>query len=213
MLLANFMRRTGAESIGGLLLLLSLPGYAQLVDKHRMPNTANEGINKSLVEEIGQGRGSETMPDSSMYIIKRDPFRAVRRGRQLFQRKFVRAEGQGRAKFDGDQSIDLNNGLGAGLGESCASCHGRPKGAAGFGGDVPTRPDSRDAPHLFGLGLKEMLADEITTDLRTIRSRALAQAKQGGLSVTMPLSSKGINYGSITAKADGTLDTSQVSGV
>ena len=35
-----------------------------------------------------------------------------------------------------------------------------------------TRPDSRDAPHLFGLGLKEMLADEITTDLRAIREPA-----------------------------------------
>src|SRR5215469_17605310 len=104
MLLANSMRRTGAESIGGLLLLLSLPGHAQLIDKHRMPNTANEGINKSLAEEIGAGRGYETMPDSSMCIIKRDPFRAVRRGRQLFQRKFVRAEGQGRVKYDGDQN-------------------------------------------------------------------------------------------------------------
>jgi hypothetical protein len=34
---------------------------------------------------------------------------------------------------------------------------------------VVTRPDSRDAPHLFGLGIKEMLGDEITTDLRNIR--------------------------------------------
>ena len=77
---------------------------------------------------------------------------------------------------------------------------------------MATRPVSRDAPHLFGLGLKEMLADEMTADLRTIRTRALAQAKQGGL-VTMPLSSKGISYGSITAKPDGTVDTSQVVGV
>ena len=198
---------------GTLMALVLAPGHAQLIDRHRMPNTANEGIRKSLIEEVGLGRGYETMPDSSMYIIKRDPFRAVRRGRQLFQRKFVRTEGQGRAKFDGDQSIDLNNALGAGLADSCSSCHGRPKGAAGFGGDVATRPDSRDAPHLFGLGLKEMLADEITTDLRLIRSRAQAQAKQGGLPVTTPLSSKGITYGSITAKADGSVDTSQVVGV
>lgn len=38
-----------------------------------------------------------------------------------------------------------------------------------------TRPDSRDAPHLFGLGLKEMLADEITTDLRSIRAQAITE--------------------------------------
>ena len=42
--------------------------------------------------------------------------------------------------------------LGAGLADSCAACHGRPRGSAGAGGDVATRPDSRDAPHLFGLG-------------------------------------------------------------
>ena len=200
-------------TVCALLALLAARGHAQLIDQHRMPNTANEGINKSLAEEIGQGRGFETMPDSSMFIIKRDPFRAVRRGRQLFQRKFIRAEGQGRVKFDGDQSIDANNALGAGLADSCSSCHGRPRGSAGSGGDVATRPDSRDAPHLFGLGLKEMLADEITADLRTARTRALAQAKQGGVSVTIPLSSKGISYGSITAKPDGTVDTSQVVGV
>jgi len=41
-----------------------------------------------------------------------------------------------------------------------------------------TRPDSRDAPHLFGLGLREMLADEITMDLRNIRTLAIAQAQQ-----------------------------------
>ena len=61
--------------------------------------------------------------------------------------------------------------------DSCAACHGRPRGSAGVGGDVATRPDSRDAPHLFGLGLKEMLADEITSDLRDLRAQALAAAR------------------------------------
>jgi hypothetical protein len=55
------------------------------------------------------------------------------------------------------------DGIGAGLADSCATCHGRPRGSAGFGGNVVTRPDSRDAPHLFGAGLKEMLADEISS--------------------------------------------------
>jgi hypothetical protein len=57
---------------------------------------------------------------------------------------------------------------------------------------VVTRPDSRDAPHLFGLGPKEMLADEITRDLRAIRTAALAAAKQRGQPVTDTLQSKGI---------------------
>jgi hypothetical protein len=70
---------------------------------------------------------------------------------------------------DGAGDIELDDRIGAGLSDSCAGCHGRPRGSAGHGGDVATRPDSRDAPHLFGLGLVEMLADEMTTELRAIR--------------------------------------------
>ena len=76
-----------------------------------------------------------------------------------------------------------------------------------------TRPDSRDAPHLFGLGLKEMLADEITGDLRAIRDQAVAEAHTANSPVTKPLNSKGINYGSLTARADGSVDTSRIRGV
>jgi len=80
--------------------------------------------------------------------------------------------------------ITLSRALGAGLSDSCASCHGRPRGSAGFGGDVTTFPDSRDSPHLFGLGLQEMLADEMTTELRAIRLAALNDA-QGGAAQTL----------------------------
>jgi hypothetical protein len=82
-----------------------------------------------------------------------------------------------------------------------------------LGGDVATRPDSRDAPHLFGLGLREMLADEITADLRAIRADALAKAQSSKKPVTRGLVSKGISYGSITASKDGSVDTSRVVGV
>src|SRR5262249_6208118 len=143
----------------------------------------------------------------------RDPFRSIRRGRQLFQRKFTRAEGQGPVMNDGSGDINSNLAIGAGLSDSCASCHGRPRGSAGAGGDVATRPDSRDAPHLFGLGLKEMLADEITADLRAIRAEALAAAAIQHRTVTKRLISKGIDYGSITANPDGSTDTSSVVGV
>ena len=40
---------------------------------------------------------------------------------------------------------------------------------------MATRPDSRDAPHLFGLGLKEMLADEMTE--RHARDSRLAHCR------------------------------------
>ena len=133
--------------------------------------------------------------------------------------------------------------LGAGLSDSCAACHGRPRGSAGVGGDVTTFPDRRDAPHLFGLGLIEMLADEMTTDLRAIREQVLREAQTGVVArpadaagadaaatdaaatdaarrppprpmpVTRPLIAKGVSFGRITAHPDGRVDTSAVKGV
>src|SRR6185295_5326690 len=182
-------------------------------DITQTPNTAGAGIKKSLTQEIGAGRGDVFTPDSSIFLIQRDPFRAIQRGRQLFQRKFTHAQGVGPRVGDGIGNIEIEAALGAGLSDSCAGCHSRPFGSAGFGGNVFTRPDSRDAPHLFGLGLKEMLADEITHDLRQIRAAALAQAAQLGADVTLPLVSKTVQYGSITAHPNGTLDTSGVVGV
>src|SRR5829696_10532163 len=186
---------------------------AQLNDRTQNPNVANFGIAKSLGEQIGAGTGNWSTPDSSSFIIARDPFRAIRRGRQLFQRKFLRSQGHGPVSNDGLGDINTNLGLGAGLSDSCAACHGRPRGAAGSGGDVVTRPDSRDAPHLFGLGLKEMLADEITRDLRAIRSQAGKEWHATRRTITKSLDSKGINFGTITFLSDGQLDTSQVRGV
>jgi len=184
-----------------------------MIDNTQASNPINAGINKSLAQEIGAGRGSVNTPDSSLFIINRDAFRAVRRGRQLFQRKFTRAQGQGPGVDDGVGNIATTKEIGAGLADSCAACHGRPRGSAGFGGDVVTRPDSRNSPHLFGLGLKEMLADEMTSDLRAIRSQAITSAKQSGRSVTLPLLAKGVSFGSITGNPDGSLNTSQVQGV
>ena len=190
---------------------------AQLIDNNKAPNVANGGIARPLISgayptQVFDGRlGSD--PNTSLNVIRFDPFRAVRRGRQLFQRKFTRSEGQGPLSHDGSGDIANDLSIGAGLSDSCAGCHGRPRGSAGFGGDVATRPDSRDAPHLFGLGLKEMLADEITADLRAIRAQAIADARRFGRSVRRSLNSKGINYGDITAFPNGNVNTSDVEGV
>ncbi|MBL8858329.1 MAG: thiol oxidoreductase-like protein [Planctomycetes bacterium] len=191
----------------------TLSARAQLTDLTQAPNAAGAGIQKSLAQEVGAGRGDVMTPLSSLYVIQRDPFRSIQRGRQLFQRKFTAAQGLGPRKNDGVGNIELDAAIGAGLADSCAACHSRPFGSAGVGGNVFTRPDSRDAPHLFGLGLQEMLADEITRDLRAIRTAAITQAQSSGLTATLPLRSKSISYGTITALANGTVDTSGVQGV
>jgi di-heme oxidoreductase (putative peroxidase) len=196
------------------MVVLSAPAArAQLVDLQQSPNAENVGIAKSLGQENGAGVGNVMTPNSSIFIIKRDPARAIRRGRQLFQRKFTKWQGLGPRTGDGTGNIDADASIGAGLADSCAACHGRPRGSAGFGGDVATRPDSRDAPHLFGLGLQEMLGDEITSDLRAIRTQAITQARNTNTAVSLTLTSKGINYGTIRALPNGTVDTSQVQGV
>ena len=196
-----------------ILVLQAWLASGQLVDCTLAPNFLNEGIAKSLADEIGVGRGDIYTPGSSAFVIARDPFRAIRRGRQLFQRKFTVGQGLGPRVQDGKGDVNTVLALGAGLVDSCAGCHGRPRGSAGSGGNVATRPDSRDAPHLFGLGLKEMLADEITGDLRKLRDQGLTTASAAGKPVIVLLKSKGIQYGSLVANPDGSVDTSNVQGV
>ncbi len=176
---------------GALLLLAGLwmvsPGTASaqlvecdLVDANGNVNAPGGCVGRTLQDQVGPGQGDINTFGSSIYLVKRDPARAIRRGRQLFQRKFSVAEGSGpRGNATSSGDITQNRALGAGLADSCAACHGRPRGSAGFGGDVNTFPDSRDSPHLFGLGLAEMLADEMTTDLRAIRQAAIDDAVNG----------------------------------
>ena len=171
--------------LAGLGFLMAGSASAQLVECDQVDSGGNVNapggcIARTLTDQIGPGQGDINTFGSSIYLIKRDPARSIRRGRQLFQRKFSAAEGQGpRVNATSTGDITQNRALGAGLADSCAACHGRPRGSAGFGGDVTTFPDSRDSPHLFGLGLVEMLGDEMTADLRAIRSQALSDAING----------------------------------
>lgn len=123
-------------------------GRAQLTDiTQTTPQVPGGAIGKSLEAQIGAGQGDAFTPGASIYLINRDPARAIRRGRQLFQRKFTANQGLGpRVTDEAAGNIQSNPALGAGLVDSCAGCHGRPRGSAGTGGNVTTRPDSRDAP-------------------------------------------------------------------
>ena len=62
-------------------LLFGMAAQAQMIDNTQAPNTAKAGINKSLLDEIGAGRRDVVTAGSSVYIINRDPFRSVCRGR------------------------------------------------------------------------------------------------------------------------------------
>src|SRR5690606_26273284 len=105
------------------------PVLAQLIDRTLAPNRSGDGIALSLDEQVGPGRGDWFTEDSSSFIINRDPFRAIRRGRQLFQRKFQAVRGLGPLSGDGTGDVETTRIIGAGLADSCAACHGRPRGA------------------------------------------------------------------------------------
>ena len=202
----------GAAIVIAMLPMLASPAHAQLKDVFQAPNPINEGIHKTFAAEIGAGRGDVFTPGASLFIIGRDPFRAIRRGRQVFQRKFLLREGLWDERREGAIAADPD--IGAGLADSCAGCHGRPRGSPGHGGNTFTRPDSRDARHLFGLGLLEMLADETTTELRAIRADALELARSTHMSQTVGLfTSKGLSYGEITVRPSGNVNVAGLEGV
>jgi hypothetical protein len=185
---------------GGLLVLVGLTMPADVAVAQLMACDQIDGggavtlpagscIARSLADQVDLGHtdtiigtpGSGNIQTGSIYLIKHDPARSVRRGRQLFQRKFSLNEGHGpRVNNSSTGDVTQMRALGAGLVDSCAGCHGRPRGSAGHGGVVQTFADSRDSPHLFGLGLGEQLADEMTADLREIRQQAIDDSTGGG---------------------------------
>ena len=157
----------------------TIPLAGQLIDRNKAPNSANEGITRPLTgapypSQIGEGRIGEDW-NTSANVIVYDPFRAIRRGRQLFQRKFTRLDGVGPITGDGGGDINTDGSIGAGLADSCAACHGRPRGAAGFGGDVVTRPDSRDAIHQ---GIVEQPTLPVETSIE--RNDVVARGEKNG---------------------------------
>ena len=123
---------------------------------------------------------------------------------------------------------------------SCLGCHNQPRaggsadnaanvfvladrlhfvnfdGQEGDGGDLQTLKtvgNERAPLGLFGSGYVELLAREMTSDLHAIRDDARRRARRAGADVTAELSSKGVSFGRMTARPDGSLLTDRVEGV
>src|SRR5690606_19744600 len=105
---------------------------------------------------------------------------------------------------------------------SCAGCHalGGANGAGHAGatsfyfgdGERVSAAVARNPPAVLGLGYVQALAWEMTLALQRQRDEALAAAR-GGESVTVELATKGVAFGSLTARPDGSVDVSEVDGV
>lgn len=113
---------------------------------------------------------------------------------------------------------------------SCASCHNEPfAGGAGdfttnvfvsegfesadFDSTDPQFSNERGTNSLFGDGLLELLAREMTAELQAERRSALRQAAKEGRDVRVALNAKGIDFGHLTASPDGMVAMNELDGV
>jgi len=161
----------------------------------------------------------------------------VRAGRELFETRFNLRDGAGRPGATGDSKPTIRpvshstfirtSGPDA---NSCAGCHNQPQvgGSGDFAVNVFVGAQFRDPPTplissevtserntigLFGAGAVEMLAVEMTRELHEQRQGALQRARAGGGPVEVALRAKGIGFGRLVARPDGTLDARRIEGV
>ena len=162
----------------------------------------------------------------------------ARAGRDLFEDRFTVLDGAGRpmatqaivptaARRPAEHAFQRLSGPDA---NACSSCHNEPTvgGAGGFIVNAfvsegfesaqfdtldPQFANERGTVGLYGTGLLELLAREMTADLKAQRHDALKAARKTGRPIKATLSSKGIAFGFITALPDGSADLSALDGV
>lgn len=106
---------------------------------------------------------------------------------------------------------------------SCAGCHsqGGPDGSGTFTQSAFVLGDGvrgssaavRNPPHLLGVGPIQILGDEMSRLLQDQRRQALESAASRGEAVSVELEAKGVGFGRLEARPDGTVDTTEVEGV
>lgn len=162
----------------------------------------------------------------------------IQSGDSLFRARFTVADGVGRPmatqaiiptkrkrpprhQFSRTAGLDAN---------ACSSCHNDPVvgGAGDFSVNVfvsegfqntdfdntdPQFSNERNTNHLFGAGLIELLAREMSADLHSLRHQALSSSRNNGVTVVQVLQSKGVGFGQLRAHPDGSVDLSAVEGV
>ena len=156
-------------------------------------------------------------------------------GDELFETKFNSIDGVGILELpDGDalasrfSRVPPGGGRFTGPnGQGCNGCHNSPFGTSAgtassnvlqdpAGNGIPPF-NTRNTTSLFGSGLIQRLAEEMTEELLAIRDAAAQRAQAGGPEVTLDLVAKGIFFGRIgaTRNVGGvvTFDTSEVEGV
>ena len=73
--------------------------------------------------------------------------------------------------------------------------------------------NERGTISMFGSGLIELLAREMTNELHAIKKAAVDKASVTGLPVTVAIETKGVSFGKITVWPDGLIDASKTEGI
>ncbi len=159
-------------------------------------------------------------------------------GERLFNARFTTLDGVGRpmatqAIIPTKSKRSPRNGFSrtAGLdANACASCHNVPMigGAGDFTANVfvsegfqhsdfdttdPQFSNERNTNHLFGAGLVELLAREMSRDLQAQRAQGLIEARSSGKQLSVTLQTKGITFGTLIVMPDGRVDPNGIDGV
>lgn len=217
-------RRLAAQ---GLLLLLAGQGVGSTVAEtpHPMPFPERPALD-GYVDQTAIDNGTMGLPE------------ILEAGAKRFTARFSKPDGQGRPAATGDSKptkrdrtvapeFIRTSGPDA---NSCQGCHNQPRmgGSGEFIANVfvlaqfldPVTEsvssrfsNERNTPGMMGAGAIEMLAREMTADLVRVRETATQRALASGTSVTLPLETKGVSFGSITVRPDGTVDGSAIQGV
>ena len=159
----------------------------------------------------------------------------IEHGHTLFITAFNRCDGQGRPATTGtgqhrEPDEPVFSRISAPDANACSGCHNQPfvGGAGDFVANVfvlgqaadpvlnttdAEFSNNRNTLGLFGSGPIEMVAREMTRDLHHIRDETIVEATATGQLVVASLDTKGVNFGMITARPDGTVDTNAIQGV
>jgi hypothetical protein len=143
-------------------------------------------------------------------------------GAQLFHQRFRREDGFGAADLPtlGRFQKGQRGGPDA---YQCADCH-RRGGPAGSGdasdnayilgdGERPSTSLERNPRSLVGAGYLELVAREMSAELAAQRQALFDAAKAQAKNVRGPLVAKGIAFGFLTARPNGTVDATEVAGI
>jgi len=143
-------------------------------------------------------------------------------GDSTFEHAFRRLDGYGTTELPRLQRVH-DGAFGGRDSFSCAGCHqqggvngaGSATATAFYNGDGDAIGSAvlRSPPAVLGVGFVQALGVDMTDRLQAMRDAAIAQAAADNTPVTIELATHEVDFGTLTANPDGSVDSSGIVGV